>query len=99
MWLHEISNYVLACIRYAFTSQKIYMFHRHYTRVYFQLMRKRLINNELSSSDSEVSQGRTATATSLLDAPKLFELGIMNFFRHNDNNCEHNIIRFGENAE
>ena len=49
-----------------------------------------------SSSDSEVSQGGAATATSLLDAPKLFELGIMNFSRHNDNNCEHNTIRSGE---
>ena len=47
-----------------------------------------------SSSDSEESQG--GAATSLLDAPKLSELGIMNFFQHNDNNCELNTISFGE---
>ena len=33
-----------------------------------------------SSSDSEESQGGAATATSLLDAPKLSQLGIMKFF-------------------
>ena len=49
-----------------------------------------------SSSDFEESQGGAATATSLLDVPKLSELGRMNFFRHNDNNSEHNTIGFGE---
>ena len=45
---------------------------------------------------SEENQGGAATATSLIDAPRLSELGIMNFFWHNDNNCEHNTIRLGE---
>ena len=49
-----------------------------------------------SSSDSEESQKGVAIATSLLDAPKLSEFGIMNFLGHNDNNCEHNITHFGE---
>ena len=42
MWLHETSNYVRTyvhtiCTRLLFTSLKIYMFHRHYTRVHVEI--------------------------------------------------------------
>ena len=51
------------------------------------------MSRKLISSNSEESQAGAATATLLLGALMLSELGIMTFFQQNDNNCKHNTVQ------